>query len=147
MRYGIGYIDHKSITKNPALINKNKILIPKAWGIGNINNDWLNPIIADPCSCCTETYLVVGPFNNESELNNAFSYMQTKFFHTLVSFVKISQNTMKKAYSFVPIQDFSEIWTDEKLYVKYGLADEEIAFIENTVRQTVINSNHDMEGK
>jgi site-specific DNA-methyltransferase (adenine-specific) len=34
----------------------------------------------------------------------------------------------------VPLQDFSEIWTDEKLYAKYGLTQEEIAFIESMVR-------------
>jgi site-specific DNA-methyltransferase (adenine-specific) len=41
---------------------------------------------------------------------------------------------MKKVYSFVPIQDFNESWTDEKLYKKYGLTAEEIAFIESMVR-------------
>ena len=39
-----------------------------------------------------------------------------------------------KAYEFVPIQDFSEPWTDEKLYKKYGLTDEEIQFIESMIR-------------
>ena len=32
------------------------------------------------------------------------------------------------------MQDFSESWTDEKLYVKYGLTDVEIAFIESMIR-------------
>lgn len=35
---------------------------------------------------------------------------------------------------FVPIRDFSETWTDEKLYAKYGLMEEEIAFIECMIR-------------
>ena len=41
---------------------------------------------------------------------------------------------MRKVYSFVPVQDFTEPWTDEKLYAKYGLTDDEIAFPESTVR-------------
>jgi len=41
---------------------------------------------------------------------------------------------MKKVYSFVPMQDFNEVWTDEKLYKKYGLTEEEIAFIESMIR-------------
>lgn len=131
---GIGYMKRDSVTKNPELIDTFKILIPKAWGIGNISNDWLNPIKARLGSCCTETYLVVGAFRSGNEMDNAYSYMQTKFFHALVSLVKISQNTMKKVYSFVPMQDFSEPWTDEKLYAKYGLTEEEIAFIESMVR-------------
>lgn len=52
----------------------------------------------------------------------------------MLSLKKITQDTTKKVYSFIPIQDFSEVWTDEKLYKKYGLTDEEIEFIESTVR-------------
>jgi len=138
---GIGHVDRELVAKNIDLIDKPKMLIPKAWGIGNISNDWLNPVIADSGSCCTETYLVVGPFDDEVKLENAYSYMQTKFFHAFVSLVKISQNTMKKDYSFVPMQDFSESWTDEKLYAKYGLTKEEIAFIESMVRPMGLNDD------
>jgi site-specific DNA-methyltransferase (adenine-specific) len=38
-----------------------------------------------------------------------------------------------KAYEFVPIQDFSEPWSDEKLYKKYRLSDEEIQVIEERI--------------
>ncbi len=41
---------------------------------------------------------------------------------------------MKKVYSFVPMQDFTEEWTDKKPYKKYGLTKEEIAFIESMIR-------------
>jgi len=37
-------------------------------------------------------------------------------------------------YQFVPLQDFSKPWTDEELYKKYELTDEEIAFIESMIR-------------
>jgi site-specific DNA-methyltransferase (adenine-specific) len=32
------------------------------------------------------------------------------------------------------VQDFSENWTDEKLYKKYDLDEKEIAFIESMIR-------------
>ncbi|WP_281268537.1 hypothetical protein [Avibacterium avium] len=32
------------------------------------------------------------------------------------------------------MQDFSQSWNDEKLYAKYGLNNDEIAFIESMVR-------------
>ena len=41
---------------------------------------------------------------------------------------------MKKVYSFVPMQDFSEEWTDIKLYKKYGFTKTEIDFIESMIR-------------
>ncbi|MDR2407718.1 MAG: hypothetical protein LBE13_06370, partial [Bacteroidales bacterium] len=40
----------------------------------------------------------------------------------------------KEKFVFVPLQDFSEPWTDEKLYKKYGLTNDEIAFIESMIR-------------
>ncbi len=47
---------------------------------------------------------------------------------------------MKKVYSFVPMQDLNEPWTDEKLYKKYGLTKTQIEFIESMVRPMESNS-------
>ena len=47
----------------------------------------------------------------------------------------------KKVYTFVPMQKFSEPWTDEKLYAKYGLTKEEVAFIESMIRPMDLNTN------
>ncbi len=131
---GIGFFDKSKITKNKHWVDKYKILIPKAWGIGNPERDWLNPFLVEPNSCCTETYLVIGPFEEAKLAENVIKYTQTKFFHLLVSVVKITQNTMKKAYKHVPIQDFTQEWTDEKLYAKYGITEEEQAFIDSLIR-------------
>jgi len=131
---GIGYIDKSRVKKNTAWINKYKILIPKAWGIGNMRTDWLNPFLVSPNSCCTETYLVIGPFDSKKNAENVISYTQTKFFHMMLSLIKITQNTMKNAYSLIPMQDFSEPWTDEKLYKKYKFTKGEIEFIESMIR-------------
>ena len=45
-----------------------------------------------------------------------------------------SHHITKESYSFVPILDMNEPWTDEELYAKYGLTAEEIAFIESMIR-------------
>ena len=131
---GLGYIDKKNIRKNVDLIGDYKVLITKAWGTGNPDKDWVKPIIVEPESCCTETYLIIGPVAKKSTAENIVSYSQTKFFHLLVSLIKITQNAMKKVYQFVPMQDFSVSWTDEKLYKKYNLSDVEIDFIERTIQ-------------
>jgi site-specific DNA-methyltransferase (adenine-specific) len=144
-REGIGYIDKKNIRKNLELIYGYKILIPKAWGTGNISKDWLNPIIAENNSCCTETYLIIGPFQNKKQTENAVSYIQTKFFHFLVSLIKITQNAMKKVYSFIPMQNFDETWDDEKLYLKYNFTIDEINFIDNMIKQSEITNNENID--
>lgn len=65
---------------------------------------------------------------------SVISYIQTKFFRFLVLLKKPTQHATSKVYDFVPMQDFNEPWTDEKLYAKYGLTTDEIAFIESMIR-------------
>jgi site-specific DNA-methyltransferase (adenine-specific) len=60
--------------------------------------------------------------------------MQTKFFHFFVSLIKITQQAMTKVYQFVPLQDFTQSWCDQKLYSKYGLSASDTSFIESMVR-------------
>lgn len=123
--------------KNSNYIDKWKVLISKAIGTGDMQNDVLKPFIAEPNSVCTETYLAIGPFDSKDIAENVISYMNTKFFHFLLGLKKITQNSTKDSYSFIPMQDFSKPWTDKELYQKYNLSDEEISFIESMVRPEV----------
>ena len=111
-----------------------KVYIPEAVGSGNMETDELKPILGTPKSACTETYIMNGPYKNEEEATNAISYIKTKFFHFLLGLKKITQHTTSKTYSFIPLQDFSKSWTDEELYAKYDLTQEEIDFIESTIQ-------------
>lgn len=90
--------------------------------------------ILPPGTICTETYLVVGNFDTEQEAKNLVAYMKTLFFRFLVAQCMYSHHITKEAYRLVPIQDFSQSWTDEKLYVKYGITDEEFLYIKTTIR-------------
>jgi site-specific DNA-methyltransferase (adenine-specific) len=78
---------------------------------------------------------VIGGFDSEQTCENVRSYISTKFFRFLMMLKKNSQDAMRGVYSFVPIQDFSESWNDEKLYAKYGIDDSEIEFINKMVRE------------
>lgn len=89
--------------------------------------------ILKPNEICTETYIIVGSFNSEKECINLLSYLKTKFTRFLVSQLSFSQDITKDRFAFVPIVDFSDLWTDEKLYKKYGITDDEIAFIESMI--------------
>lgn len=97
--------------------------------------------ILPPGTICTETYLVVGSFNSREETENLVGYMKSRFFRFLVSQFMYSHHITKDSYQFVPVQDYSEPWTDEKLYKKYDLTDEEIAFIESMIRPMDLTSN------
>ena len=77
---------------------------------------------------------MIGPLKNKTEGENICTYISTKFFRFLVLLKKSTQNAPKGVYSFVPMQDFSKPWTDEELYAKYGLTQEEIDFIESMIK-------------
>ena len=130
----VGYISEEQISKNKQWVSEHKILIPKVFGTGEISTDNIKPIYAAPNSCCTQTYLVIGPFANEKRCRSVIRYIRTKFFHFMLNIKKNTQDAMRGVYQFVPQQNFDEEWTDEKLYRKYGLTAEEIAYIEKMVR-------------
>jgi len=77
---------------------------------------------------------VVYSSKNEDEVKNCYSYLKTKFFRFLCQPTIVSPDVSKRTFVLVPLQDFSHPWTDEMLYKKYGLNDEEIAFIESMIR-------------
>ena len=133
---GIGYVEPSQILKNQNLVKSHKVYISKAYGMGSgIPSQVINkPILGEPNSCCTETYILIGPFGSSKECERVISYMNTKFFRLLILLIKNTQNAMKKVYSFVPIQNFDEEWSDEKLYKKYKLSTDEIDFIENMIK-------------
>lgn len=127
------YVKKSEVKKGLENLNCFKIFVAKAVGIGDMRTDKLNPFIADPNTICTETYLSISPFSNQKEAENAITYIQTKFFHFMFGLKKITQNTTSKSYEFVPMQDFSKPWTDEELYKKYELSQDEIQYIESSI--------------
>ncbi|WP_407381299.1 hypothetical protein [Helicobacter sp.] len=132
---GIGYISPSQVGKNTQWIKKHKVLAPKAQGDGGKTAiDEIKTLYAEPDSVCTETYIVLGVFDTESEAQNLISYVRTHFFRFLVGLKKNTHNTTKKTYALVPLQDFSQQWSDEMLYKKYGLSDDEIGYIESRIK-------------
>lgn len=127
------YVKISEVKKGFENLNCFKIFVAKAVGSGDMRTDKLNPFIVGPNTICTETYLSISPFSNQKEAENAITYIQTKFFHFMFGLKKITQNTTSKSYEFVPMQDFSKPWTDEKLYKKYELTQNEINYIESSV--------------
>jgi site-specific DNA-methyltransferase (adenine-specific) len=131
-----GYIDKNEVIKNIDWTKKYKVYIAKAYGERG-SFPYLvtaKPFLGEKASVCSETYLVVGPFDSAAHAKNALMYLTTRFARFLVLLKKNTQNAAKGVYSFVPMQDFSEVWTDEKLYKKYKLTKKEIDFIESMVR-------------
>ena len=131
----VEYVKREDIEKNTDAIDSEKVFIPKGYGAGETFPHQILglPEYGGSKSVCSQSYLFA-TFESECAAKNFISYLKTKFFRALVLSVKISQDAMSKVYRFVPLQDFSKPWTDVELYEKYGLTDEEIDFIETTIK-------------
>lgn len=68
------------------------------------------------------------------QAESVLSYLSCRLTRLLVLLHKPSQDTTRKVYTFVPTQEWTRTWTDEDLYRKYGITEDEVAFIEKFVR-------------
>jgi site-specific DNA-methyltransferase (adenine-specific) len=131
----ISWVERTDIPTNVAWIDKWKVLMTRVQGTSAaIETKFLSkPIIAEPGTACTESYIVAGLFESEAEARHYSSYLRTRFVRFLVSLRKPTQDAARGVYSFVPDLPLDQEWTDAKLYQRYGLAQNEIAFIESQV--------------
>lgn len=133
----IGWVDRKSITVNPEWIDKWKVLMTAVQGTSAaVETKFLSkPIIADPGTACTETYLVAGHFDREEDAAHFATYLRSRFVRFLVSLRKATQHATRDVYAFVPDLPLDQEWTDSKLYKRYALTKDEIGFIESVVAE------------
>lgn len=138
------YINSKYIAFEHGNLEKFKVIVPKSNGSGAIGEVLSTPLIGEPLIGVTQSFISFGAFDNESDANAALKYIRSKFARTLLGVLKVTQDNSKEVWRFVPLQDFSEDsdidWNksveeiDRQLYAKYGLSDEEIAFIESMIK-------------
>jgi site-specific DNA-methyltransferase (adenine-specific) len=133
----IGWIEREAIPTNSAWINEWKVLMTAVQGTSAaVETKFLSkPILAEPGTACTETYLVAGRFDSEAEAKNYAKYLRTRFVRFLVSLRKPTQDAARGVYAFIPDLPLDQEWTDTKLYQRYGLTEDEIAFVESQVAE------------
>lgn len=132
----VGFIEREIIRKNTDLLDAWKVFVPKAYGAGESYPHQIlgKEIIAPPPSACTQTYLCISPFKSEEEALSFASYYRTRFFRFLVSVRKITQDALRSTYTWVPQQTWDQNWNDDALYQKYGITNDEIAYINSMIR-------------
>ena len=133
----VGWVARDKIAVNPQWVDAWKVLTSRAYGAGETFPHQMTgvPIVVAPGSACTETYLVAGTFASKLQAERFESYMKTRFFRFLVALRKNTQDLNQGKFSFVPQLDMRVKWTDEMLYARYGITEEEQSFIESQVRE------------
>lgn len=132
----------------PDSFDRYKIAVPAANGSGSTTDFFgvplNNPTVLGPGVGATQTFLTIGSFETEQEAQACLKYVSTKFARAMLGVLKATQHNPASTWKHVPLQDFttsSDIdWTkpipeiDQQLYTKYGLDENEIAFIETQVK-------------
>jgi hypothetical protein len=135
------YMERSAITSNVEWVDKWKVLLVKAHGTSGRDDVTIlgEPVVAGPGTACTETYLVIGVVDSETEARNLAIYMRTRFVRFLVSLRKITQNITRDSYLFVPRLSMDRVWTDRDLYERYDIDSEQVSFIESLIAERPSN--------
>lgn len=141
-KIGYKYVSALDINDKTNSMDKWKIAVPFAPIAGQ--TDFTKPIsifrdsnivILKPNTICSETYLVIKTFDNINEANIFSAYIKSKLFRFMLSLKVISQNITRECYSWVPdLNDYTNVLTDEDLYVKFNLTTEEISHINSKIK-------------
>lgn len=145
---GIGYVSTHSILKAKELVDKYKIMISRATSehAGEPDSSGMYNVLSvirvlKPHEVCTDSYLIAYSTTEENVANNCADYVRTKFFRFLVLQSVTSISLSKEKFQFVPMMDFEQEWTDEKLYKEFGLTDSEVAFIESMIKEKTVGGD------
>lgn len=139
---GTGYITREDVKKNADLIDKYKItigiLVPSNGEVGidpaKGYKSITMPKILTPGEVTTFSYLVLNALDTEEEAINFKEYMKCKFTRYMMRVTYSSMHISRANFIFVPAVDFTQEWTDQKLYDYFDLSAEERAIIEKTMR-------------
>ena len=128
------------IKKGVEYINKYKVITGSMNTTSIINK----PEILDTKTICTRTYTILGIYETYESADIVKKYFMTKFVRALIDLTLNNQMVSHDNYKYIPLQDFtssSDIdWSqsiadiDKQLYKKYNLSEEEIAYIEKTIK-------------
>ena len=122
-----------------------KVLMASANKNGEFGEALTPPILGLPGVGNTETFISIGKFNSEQEVQAVIKYICSKFARALLGIFKRTHHLTPEVWKFVPLQDFtpsSDIdWSksiaeiDEQLFDKYGLDEQERDFIRTKVKE------------
>ncbi len=137
------FVNEKYLDENINL-HKWKVILPKSNGSGALGEVLSTPLIGAPLIGYTQSFISIGAFDCEAEAAHCLKYVKSKFARTMLGVLKVTQDNNPPTWAYVPLQDFTENsdidWSqpvadiDRQLYQKYGLNEEETAFIESRVK-------------
>ncbi|MDR3596645.1 Eco57I restriction-modification methylase domain-containing protein [Clostridium sp.] len=140
-RIGLQFANSSDISDGKELLDKWKLLIPKAPIAGQ--TDFSKSIgfyyegnirIAKPGECCTESWIVACAFSTKAEVISFKSYLLTKTVRFLLLQTVISQDVTRQNFFLIPdLGKYSGEYTDKTLIKKWGLSQEDWEYIDSRI--------------
>ena len=138
---GINYVKREDVKKAQEWIDLYKVIFSTATAehAGTPDKSGKYRVLSSlriikPNEICSQSYFVGNVFKTQDEAVNCMEYLKTKFVRFLLQQLITGQHLSADKFRFVPLQDFTCLWTDDKLYKKYNLTEEEIIFIESMIK-------------
>ncbi len=143
------WIDKRYVLPTDNYLETYNVFVPEANGSGAIGEVLSTPVIGVPVIGVpvighTDTFLSIGKFADAQEAERCLIYVKAKFTRCMLGTLKATQHNPRDTWANVPLQDFTDAsdidWSqpvegiDRQLYRKYGLTDDEIAFIESMIK-------------
>ena len=140
-RIGLSSADKNDIDDTKGYLNKWKLLVPKAPIAGQ--TDFSKPVgfyydgntrISKPGECCTESWIVAGAFDTESEVRSFKTYLFTKAVRFLLLQTVVSQDVTRKNFCFIPdLGRYQGEYSDSQLCAMWNISPEEWEYIDSRV--------------
>jgi site-specific DNA-methyltransferase (adenine-specific) len=148
-RQGVLFVKKEDITDNYKLLDKYKLLIPRAPIAGQ--TDFSKPVgfyyegnvrIAKPGEACTESWLVAFASKQLKEVEYFKTYLFTKIFRFLLLQTVVSQDVTRDKFKLVPhLGKYEGIYTDKQLIERWGITNDEWKFIDSRIKDISANEN------
>jgi site-specific DNA-methyltransferase (adenine-specific) len=139
---GKGPVRKERVTSGFDLINKWKLMTSYASHDhgGQFDKNGQRRVLSrveimKPGEVCTQSYQILGTFENKQGAEKLEKYVKTKFVRFLIAMVSFSQHINNKKFRFVPLVDLNKDWDDKKLYEFFQLNKDEISSIEKTITE------------
>ena len=137
---GIGYVSKDEISKNWDLSKKYKIMISSRTsehaGVPDKSGRYRvlsSSKVLPPFQVCTDSYIIIGPFEDQIKTELFLNYLRTKFVRYLLSLATTGIQFTVEKFRFIPQLDDYNV-TNEFLYKKFNLSDSQIEEIEKTIK-------------
>lgn len=131
-------VSRDAVTVDDTMLKKYKVVCLCLSDYGRVGTSEKHRVIyalqkLKPDEICTRTYFVLNAFDTEAEANNFYSFMAGKLGRFLVSTTLNSIHIISRNLMFIPNIDFSTYHSDEELYDKYGIAQDEREYINSII--------------